>query len=356
MKEKINLPPALLEHIPWENETNLIWPASSFILHRNLSQYRFPAKMSASELQQTLLLLQQALIESSALNHPVFFHAEEVDAIDKEFLFEHFLCMEGFQNTLAGQGFLIDQTSQFFSMLNIQDHLQIQLIDCTGAWEQTWNILNQLETKLSTGIEFAYNSKFGYLTSDPRLAGTGLTVLVYLHLPALIHTGQLEETLLKHKQEEITATSMEGTLTEIAGDILVLKNTYTLGVSEETILHLLHATAMKLMAIEKNLRVHIKNHQTPEIKDLISRAFGLLLHSYQLQTKEAMYALSMLKLGLDLRWIKNTTNQKLNEALFACRKAHLLHKLKNKQIPSEEIPHQRAQFLHQLMDGVELVE
>ncbi len=354
MTEKNSLPSALLEHVPWEEETNPIWPASSFILHRNINKYFFPPKLNEAQFKQIASILQTSLLKAAPLKQPIFLGADQIDATDKEFLFEHFLCLEGFQNTLGGQGFIVDDSSRFLGMLNIQDHLQIQLIDCKGAWEETWNTISQIENAISQSVEFSYNSKFGYLTSDPHLAGTGLVVLVYLHLPALIHSGQLPDTLLKHKEEEISATGMQGTVDEMVGDILVLRNSYTLGISEESILHALHSMAMKLMAIEKTLRTHLPEEKTSELKDMVSRSFGLLMHSYQLQTKEAMNALSLLKMGLDLKWISGITDQKLTEALFRCRRAHLLYQFQNKKIPPDDIPKKRAEYLHSLMRGIEL--
>ncbi len=354
MKEKSNLPQALLEHIPWEQETNPIWPASSFILHRNINKYFFPPKMNENQLKQTASILQNSLLKSSALGNPVFLSADEIDAADKEFLFEHFLCLEGFQNTLGGQGFIVDDSSRFLGMVNIQDHLQIQLIDCKGSWEQTWNTISQIESLIGDTIEFSYNPKFGYLTSDPYLAGTGLVVLAYLHLPLLVHSGQFEDTLIKHREEEIIATGIQGTTDEMVGDILVLRNAYTLGMSEESILHSLHSMAMKLMAIEKTVRTHLPPERSSELKDMVSRSYGLLMHSYQLQTKEAMNALSLLKMGLDLGWIRGVTDQKLTEALFRCRRAHLLYEIKDKKIPPADIPRKRAEYLHPLMHEIEL--
>lgn len=310
--------------------------------------------MNEAQLKQTASILQNSLLKSSAFDHPVFLNADEIDAVDKEFLFEHFLCLEGFQNTLGGQGFIVDNSSRFLGMLNIQDHLQIQLIDCKGAWEQTWNTISQVESLIGSAIEFSYHPKFGYLTSDPYLSGTGLVVLAYLHLPVLIHSQQLQDTLIKHKDEEISATGMQGTMDEMVGDILVLRNTYTLGMSEESILHSLHSMAMKLMAIEKTLRIHLSAERTSELKDMVSRSYGLLMHSYQLQTKEAMNALSHLKVGLDLGWISGVTDQKLTEALFRCRRAHLLYEIQDKKTPLTEIPRKRAEYLHPLMHGIEL--
>jgi protein arginine kinase len=353
MTEKIKLPQSLLEHTPWEKESNPIWLATSFLLHRNLAKFNFPPKMDERQFQQILSSLKEQLLRSSSLESPVLLKAEEVGALDKEYLFEHFLCMEGFQNTLGGQGFIVDNTGCFLAELNIQDHLQIQLIDNQGSWEKVWNHLSELETSIGTAVEFSFSPKFGYLTSDPSLCGTGLCVQAFLHLPALIHTGQLQEVLTKGKEEGITAMGMGGNLDELIGDLVVIRNSYTLGTNEETILHLIHSTAMKLMVLEKTLRAHLQQENNVEIKDQVSRSFGLLLHSYQIQTKETLGALSLMKLGLQLDWIEGITDARLNTLFFQCRRAHLLHTLNEQQMGDpQEIARKRAEFLHKNMQGV----
>jgi protein arginine kinase len=239
--------------------------------------------------------------------------------------------------------------------MNINNHLQMQVIDCQGSWEKAWNQLNEIETTLGATLDFAFSQKFGYLTAEPTLCGTGLTVQAYLHLPALIHGGQLQETLLKQKEEGISIAGISGNLEEIIGDIIVVSNTFTLGINEESIIHSVHSMAMKLMAIEKSLRSHLQSENNAAIKDQVSRAFGLLLHSYQLQIKEALGALSLMKLGLQLDWIEGITDTKLNTLFFQCRKAHLLHSLGDlQQNDPQEIARKRAEYLHKNMQGVVL--
>ncbi len=165
-----SLPVYLLEHTPWENASNPIWLSTTFTLHRNLARYNFPAKMSARQIQQTLTELKERLCKNPQLKNPVFLNAEQVLPLEKEFLFEHFFCHEGFQNTLAGQGFAVDESAHFLAGINIQNHLQLHLTDCTGSWEQAWNHLDQIEMAIGTSSDFAFSSKFGYLTSDPDIS------------------------------------------------------------------------------------------------------------------------------------------------------------------------------------------
>ena len=354
MTEKNELPSELIKHTAWENESNPIWPVSVFTLHRNLSHYHFPSKLSSAHFEHALSSLSENLLKSSLLKNPSFFRAETLSANKKDLLFEHFLCTEGFQNTLSGQGFIIDESSTFLALINIEDHLQMQLISSQSRWQAAWNTLSSIELALGKVVEYAFSPHFGYLTSDPRLCGTGLIVRVYLHLPALIHTGQLSQTLQKQKEEGIHSCGLGGAPDEFFGDLLVLYNSYTLGLSEEAILHDVHSTAMKFVTLEKTLRSHLKDENNLDMKDQISRAYGLLLHSYQLQTQEALNALSLIKLGLDLNWVEGTTDSALNTLFFQCRRAHLSRSLKEDSIDQQEIARKRAEFIHPLIQSLTL--
>jgi protein arginine kinase len=354
MTKKSELPSYLLEKTPWEKDTDPIWLATSFVLQRNLSSFNFPSKLATQEFEKTLDVIKNALFKLKELEKPLLLRAEEISALDKEFLYEHFLCQDSFQNTLAGQGFIIDETTRFLALINVQDHLQLQLLDWKLESEKSYERIFKLEADLNSVLDFAYSPRFGYLTSDSAHSGTALIASIYLHVPALIHTKQLEEALIKQKPEELIASSIEGPLEELIGDLLILQNAYTLGVTEENILHSLQTSALKLMTSEKTIRSHLKKEDNIALKDEIARSYGLLIHSYQLQTKEALNALSLLKLGLDLEWVEGITDNQINELYFQCRHAHLSHLFKEKAIDPQVLSKKRAEYLHQKMQGVKL--
>ncbi len=350
MKEKANLPSFLLEHTPWLEEANPIWPATSFVLHRNLARYNFPPKLTETDGYQVLNLLKNTLLDSKLLQESLFLKSEELSPLDKEFLFEHFLCLEGFQQPMKSQGFLVAEGAHLLGMMNVQDHLQLHMLDCIGGWESAYARLLALDTFIGKHLEYAFSTKFGYLTADPKIAGTALLVRVFLHLPALIHTGKAIE-----KEEEVALMSLQGSLENSVGDIVVLQNAFTLGLSEENILRSLHALSSKLISAESALRTELKTTNNANMKDQVSRAFGLLLHSYQLQTKEALDALSLIKLGIHLGWISGMSDTKINDIFFKCRHAHLSYLLQEKKIATPEaLAHKRAEFIHQQLAGVTL--
>jgi len=349
-----SLPPSLIEHTLWKEDKNPIWLGSSLVLQRNFAKYKFPSKLSEAEMVK--ISTQLAEILQKDLKNPGYLSADKLSPLDKEFLFEHFLCLESFQNADKGQGFVLDETGHLLAQINLKNHLQLQLIDTSPDLLTAWTQLAKLETTLGKTLDYAYSPKFGYLTSDPTLCGTAFQAFLFLHVPALHHTGELHAILDKQTDDGIITMGLEGALDDLVGDFLILKNRYSLGVTEEGVLHSLQNTAMKLSTAEKNLRIHLQESGNTEIKDLVSRAFGLLIHSYQLQTKEALNALSLIKLGLDLGWISGITSQTLNTLFFKCRRAHLAHLLNEKNLDTHDMPHKRAEFIHKALQGISLKE
>ena len=349
--------PLLCNESPWNNNSNTIWLGSTITLHRNLEKFKFPGKLPTDKRQQIISLLNRDLLASDQLKQPKLIRAEDMPPIEKEFLVEHFLSNQGFHQASAGEAFILDQSGEFLGVLNLRDHLLLQWIDPREELEKTWDHLVKIEVELTKAVNFAFSPKFGFLTSDPTQCGTGLIVTIFLHLPALMVTGRLDEILKKDKDDSVEQTGLQGDPNEVIGDIVAFHNSYTLGVTEGNILSSLRTLATKLVVEEKSVRQHFKQEsetELAEVKDRVSRAYAILLHSYQIEAIEALQALSLLKMGIDLGWLKGTTQAILNKLLFSCRRAHLLCQYEQK-ISQEELPHRRAEFIHKALQGLELL-
>jgi protein arginine kinase len=349
--------PLLCPQSPWNENHNLIWLGSTVALQRNIEKFNFPGKLVIDKRQQIISLLSQDLLNNPLLKKAKLIRAEDMPPIEKEFLLEHFLTSQSFHQTHIGEAFVLDETGEFLAVLNLSDHLMIEWIDIKEELETTWDRLVKLETHLAKSVNFAFSPQFGFLTSDATQCGTGLSVSIFLHLPTLIHSNRLEEIMKKNKDEGINLTGLQGDPNEVIGDILALHNNYTLGLTEENILSSLRTFATKLVAEEKSARSSLKQESESElasVKDKISRAYGTLMYSYQIEAIEALQALSLLKLGLDLNWIKGTQQSTLNKLLFSCRRAHLLCHYGQK-IHQDELAHKRAEFIHEQIKEVALL-
>ncbi len=329
---------------PWEKQTHNVWLASTLSLSRNLSKFKFPNKLDKDKEQQIITLLYDSLKESPEINHPLLYHSEKMTPLQKEFLLEHFMILDNFYQAHGGEGFVFDDSGEFLAVFNLQDHIQLNMIDMQQDIEKTWNRLARIETYMGRSNDFAYHPRFGFLTSNPRQAGTGLSIALYLHIPAIIQTGELAELLEREKDEEVEAIGLQGKTTEMIGDILVAHNTCTLGLTEEYILTAMRMWATRAVVTEINIRKKIQEGDNEQIKNRVTRALGLLTHAYQLEVIEALNSLSLVKLGLELGWIRAPMGMNMNQIFFNCRRAHLMNLIEdNVEVP--ELPKRRAEYL-----------
>ncbi|NRA89950.1 MAG: hypothetical protein HRU43_02320 [Simkaniaceae bacterium] len=342
----------LKENSIWEKSASSIWMASSFYLQRNLASNVFPPKLSASESLQVLISLEKTLLSSPTLKNPSFFQIEELQTEQKEFILEHFLAVIDSQNPECKSGVVIDETGNFLAMINGDDHLSLQYIDSNSKWKDTWKTLANIEAEIGKHHTFAYSNRFGYLTSLLSNSGTALTVQAFLHLPALIQLDQIDEVLIKEIDDEVIASGLTGT-DEFIGDIVIIQNRFTIGLTEDHILEEIHKTATKLAHTEKLLRSHLIDSPDALIVDKISRGIGLLKHSFQIETKEALNALSFIKLGIDLKWIDGITDQDINKIFFQIRRGHLLL-LQDPTLPKEKLSQKRAEFLQSAIKPISI--
>lgn len=337
---------------PWENNDNPIWLATTMRLQRNIDGFCFPSKLSLEKKKQLISVLRKNLLTEEFKN-PQVLKAEETTPTEKELLFEHFLFPHSFHQAHNGEAFVIDDSGLFLATLNIRDHIQLQLTDCSGDIEKSWNLLSKIEGKLGLSVNFSFSSKFGFLTSDPTECGTGMVFTVFMQLPALIQSGTIDEFLISHHDEAISVTGMLGKPKEMVGDILAVRNNYTLGFAEENLISTLRNFSTKLLVQEKSMRSTIKKEKNAVLMDKVSRAYGILTYSYQIGVTEALDAISLLKLGIDLGWISGLSMNVLNRLFFNCRRAHLLCQ-SEEEISQEMLPHLRAEFIHKTIKGAKL--
>lgn len=354
-----NPPSLIFPKKPWANNANPVWLASTVCLQRNIEKFKFPGKLSTDRKKQIIALISKDLLTNDQLApnqlvKPILIRAEETGLLEKEFLVEHFLSSHNFNQAHIGEGFVLDESGTFLATLNMRDHIHLQLIDCKGELENTWNRLVKIETQLGRFLSYSFMPKFGFLTADPTQCGTGLIAAAFLQVPGLVHSNKLEKILDTNQEDSLTISGIQGNPNEIIGDVLMVQNNYTLGLTEENILSALRSFINKMVAEEISARHQIKNEENPDLKDKVSRAYGILIHSYQIEAIEALNALSLLKLGVETGWVTGINNEKLNELFFTCRRAHLLHDSQAK-INQEEIPHKRAEKIHIALKDVKLL-
>lgn len=340
--------------MPWQPGLHNVWLASTLTATRNFAKYRFPGKLDKAREQQIITLVYDALKKTPELKNLSLFRSEEIGPLEKEFLLEHFLRIEDFHQAHGGEGFIIDEKGGFLATVNLHNHLQLELIDTDQEIEKSWNRLIKIEESVGKSLEYAYNSRFGFLTNQAAISGTGLVITLFLHIPTVIHMGELPDLLEREKEDEIEVCGLQGQSSEMIGDILIARNHCTTGLTEEYILTSLRMWATRAVVAEVSLRKKLKETNNEHLKNKVARALGLLTHAYQLEPIEALNAFSLVKLGIELDWIRAPASLNLNQIFFNCRRAHLMNLLE-KKVAIPELPRKRAEYLQQIAAQLTLV-
>ncbi|MFV0340061.1 MAG: protein arginine kinase [Parachlamydiaceae bacterium] len=349
MTESSN-PPLFVEDLaPWNDNPHSIWLASTLQLYRNVDKFHFPAKLSPDKRKQLVSFLGKEAGKLKEFKQPTLIKSEESSPVDKEFLVEHCMTNEGFTQAAQGEAFFFDKSGECLLSFNVEDHIHFHYMDTKGELERSFSKLANMEAELGKTVVYAYSTKFGFLTSNPAVCGTGLVATLFLQLSGLIHSGKLNETLENLKDEAVEVQGLLGGGKDWVGDIAQVSNQYSLGVNEESILSSLRNFSTRLIAEETAERERLK--VSSEMKDKVARAFGLLIHSYQIETVEALNEIALLKFGLEMGWIQGTDMNTLNRLFFTCRRGHLLRYLGGKT-SMEEVPHKRAEFIHTALKNV----
>lgn len=336
----------------WQNNDRSIWIGSSLTLSRNIDKYNFPEKLKQTQKDHISKFLCTEIQNQSLLKQTKVYQAKDLSPNDKELLLEHFLTMESFHHCAAGNAFITEASSRILAQINHKEHLKLTILDPKNNLESSLNELIELDNELGKSVRYCFSSKFGFLTANPLRCGTGLFVTCFLHVPALVHTKQLDDALNSLKHHNVAITGLYGQPEELTCDLIALHNPCSLGMAEEKIISTLEAHAKRLEIAEKAARKKLLEDNEEALKDKISRAYALLRHSYRLPTIEALDALSLEKLGADLGWITGVEQHTLNSLLFSIRRAHLQQS--HPDLTTEQLPHKRAELLHETLKPAKL--
>lgn len=331
-----------------------IYLGSCLKVFRNLEQYKFPGKLSSTERKQVLEFVGNALLGYEGFEKPKMFHGESLSPIEKEYLYEYFQGMESFHQAHVGDGFIFDRRGNTLCILNIKEHLCLQSIDPEGDLEKSWMELSEIESYLGKLLKFSFSSKYGYLTANFMRCGCGLKAYTFVQVPALFHLGKLDAVLESINKEKIHFSGMHMSEEGNLGDVVVLSNKVSLGVSEQQIISLVHSATTRLILSEQKWRASREKEFAELLIDKVARAFGLLTCSFQLEIAETLRGISLLKLGVSMGWLKNISLGELNDLFNSSRRAHLYFEEKLSEKELGMIEQHRSDFVKKTLKKAEL--
>lgn len=171
-------------------------------LARNLKEFPFPCRLNEQGREKVIEKVKSALKDS---NSPIaqefsFIKMSELTPQQSVSLVEKRLVSPEFISNTDGRGLLLSNDESLSIMINEEDHIRLQVIKKGLSLEDAYDTADKLDTLLDENLEFAFDSKLGYLTQCPTNLGTGMRASVMLHLPALEKSraiGRIADNLSK---------------------------------------------------------------------------------------------------------------------------------------------------------------
>lgn len=315
-------------------------------LVRNLNGFKFLSKCSKEEQEKILEKIKEIV---PGLGYGLkYLKLEDIDDVTKLSLVEkHLISPEFVINNNAKKAIIVNDEENICIMLNEDDHIKLQVFSAGQELENLMNLIIEIDEKIGQILDYSYNKNFGYLATSPINIGTGMKASVIVHLPALTYTGNLPKVLRIVNNFGMSVKGLYGEGTQNQGDMYLISNNQTIGVTEKEIIANVKNIAEKVIEQERMARKFLGKNSL-ELEDKVYRAYGVLTYAIKLSSDECKKLLSDVKLGVDLGIIKELDDSKIKK-LELYTKSGNLQKYFGKTLEGYEREIKRAEVIKQII-------
>ncbi len=324
-------------------------------LARNLAGHPFMPRASRDDRTDILESCKSAILQSGLAHRVMWMNLHQASKEDRMRLVErHLISQQHARGKLSdGTGGLEEPRAVAASvpderlsiMVNEEDHLRIQVIRAGLAFDEAYTEIDAIDDKLEQRLDFAFSSRFGYLTACPTNVGTGTRMSAMLHLPALKMSGELEKVKRAAQDMSLAVRGFYGEGSEAAGDFYQISNQTTLGKSEQVLRHELeHEILPQVIQYERTARAKLLSTRKAAMEDQINRAVGILTHATLMSTEEAMLLLSQVRLGIVSGLLQGPDLAAVSRLMLLIQPGHL-QQLVGKRLTQNQRRNARASLL-----------
>lgn len=323
------------EWLRGEGHSSDVVVSSRVRLARNIAGYRFVNRASREERQDVLDLCRSRLLQAGLSDRIMWVELHDAAPLERLMLVErHLISKQHARGRPAGKGLGAGDEPRAVAvsipderlavMVNEEDHLRIQIVRSGLSLQEAWTQIDQIDDRIESGIDYAYSSRWGYLTACATNVGTGVRMSVMLHLPALKLTGDLEKVKNAAAGMNLAVRGFYGEGSEAIGDFYQISNQITLGKTEGVLLHEMAGEIIpQIVEYERIARRSLLNKRSTFLEDMVHRALGLLASARLLTGEESMQLLSQLRLGVVMGLIKSVDLPLVNQLTLLSQPGHV---------------------------------
>lgn len=319
-------------------------------LARNINSIPFPTRMKPGQGEAIINKVWESVSQSSEAmsKNLVLMKMGKLDPIDRQILVEKHLISPDLGESKSESAVILSRDEKISIMINEEDHLRIQCIFPGMQLEDAWQLCTRLDALFEESIDFAYDSKLGYLTCCPTNLGTGIRASVMLHLPALGMSGYIKSILEACGKLGIAVRGIYGENSEASGNMFQISNQVTLGQTEEEIIASVKNIASQIIEQEKMLRKELYNQNPYRFEDRIYRSLGLLSNARIIAAEESLKLLSDVRLGVDMGIIGGIDMEVMNEIMLVTQPAYI-QRLEGRTLSPDERDIRRAELIRKAL-------
>lgn len=324
-----------------KNSDVVLW--SKIRLARNIADTPFPNRMSR-EIRKSVVKKLYATIKSSSLaNEFDLVNLADLNPAEAGAFVEKQLISREHSKNNNNDSFLISKNEDLSIMLCEEDHIRISAFTAGQDLDEAYQNANRVDDVLINSMKLAYSQRLGFLTASPINLGTGLKASFALHLPAL-----------KAKNAIYKLSSMVGKLglslreayPNASGDIFILSNQVSLGISEKSAIDNVNAICDQIVKQERSAREELK--ENIDFEDKIYRTLGILKTARKIELKEFLDDLSLVRLGVSLGYF-DIDYSCVGEMLYTLQDASLVASAKA-DLSAETCAKLRAQIIREKLN------
>lgn len=321
----INPPPEGAEWMRGDAPENDVVMTSRVRLARNIAGFPFLVQASREDRRQILEIARENTLAMRLAPQMMWVDLADAPTLERNLLVERHLISRQHAKGEEPRAVTVSTPDERLSiMVNEEDHLRIQVLRAGLGLDEAFEQINDIDDRLERRLEYAFNSRFGYLTACPTNVGTGIRVSVMLHLPALKLTGEIEKVRRAAKSMSLAVRGFYGEGSEAVGDIYQLSNQTTLGKSERQILEEFERQILpKIIDYERQARRTMLAQRRLMFEDRVYRAVGTLRHARLLTAEESLQLLSLARAGVVMGLVDDLDLPVITKLMLMTQPAHL---------------------------------
>lgn len=279
----------------------------SLAVSRNEATTAFPHAADPAALVELFGRVSCALVAGAQPGEWEIFSLDAVSPVQRAYLVERGLMTPEFSRARgAGRGFALYQGGRASLEVNGIDHVHLLGSRVGGDLSEAWTTLDAVDDLVETAITYAFDDRWGYLTTRPADAGTGVRAYASVHIPGLMVSGRLGGVAMNLISQGLALSP----LWEGAGGFFQVSNRGCQGTSELLMLEAVTEAAHDIEERERSVRKTILREHPVRVRDHIGRALGVSQQAWSTTVGEAVSLVSAVWVGvtmgvLEIPWMSS---------------------------------------------------